>query len=68
MSSEYCLICIGSTGQQVNVLWNGVYSRKFPVVNGVKQGAIISPILFCVCLDTLLSELRKAGLGCHIGH
>jgi len=56
------------TGQQVNVLWNGVYSRKFPAVNGVKQGAIISPILFCVYLDTLLLELRKAGLGCHIGH
>jgi Reverse transcriptase (RNA-dependent DNA polymerase) len=38
------------TGQQVIVLWNEVYSHKFPVVNGVKQGAIISPILF-LCLS-----------------
>jgi len=56
------------TGQQVKVLWNGVCSRKFPAVNGEKQGAIISPRLFCVYLDTLLLELRKAGPGCHIGH
>jgi len=56
------------TGQQVKVLWNGVYSRTFTALNGVKQGAIISPVLFCVYLDTLLIELQKAGLGCHIGH
>ena len=55
------------TGQQVNVLWNGFHSDSFSVSNGVKQGAIISPILFCVYLDTLLIELRKAGVGCFIG-
>jgi predicted RecA/RadA family phage recombinase len=55
------------TGQQVKVLWNGVYSCPFPASNGVKQGAIISPILFCVYLDTLLQELQRAGPGCHIG-
>jgi hypothetical protein len=55
------------TGQQVNVLWNGFHSDCFSVSNGVKQGAIISPILFCVYLDTLLMELRKAGVGCFIG-
>jgi hypothetical protein len=55
------------TGQQVKILWNGVYSHAFPASNGVKQGAIISPILFCVYLDTLLLELKRAGIGCHIG-
>lgn len=56
------------TGQQVKILWNGVCSNTFPALNGVKQGAIISPILFCVYLDTLLLELKRAGIGCHIGH
>jgi hypothetical protein len=56
------------TGQQVRVLWNGVSSCNFSVSNGVKQGAIISPILFCVYLDTLLLELKKAGVGCFIGN
>jgi hypothetical protein len=43
------------------VFWNGVYSCPFYVENGVKQGAIISPILFCVHLDILLTELQAAG-------
>jgi hypothetical protein len=56
------------TGQQVRVLWNGATSGNFPISNGVKQGAIVSPILFCVYLDTLLIELKKAGVGCYIGN
>ena len=55
------------TEQQVNVLWNGFHSDSFSVSNVVKQGAIISPILFCISLDTLLIELRRAGVGCFIG-
>jgi len=55
------------TDQQIRVLWNGKYSNCFYVENGVKQGAIVSPILFCVYLDVLLTELKKADLGCFIG-
>ena len=55
------------TDQQIRVLWNGEYSKCFSVKNGVKQGAIVSPTLFCVYLDVLLTELKKAGLGCFIG-
>ncbi len=36
-------------------------------MNGVKQGGIISPILFCVYLDGLLNELTNSSLGCHMG-
>ena len=49
------------------MLWNDFHSDSFSVSNGVKQGAIVSPILFCMYLDTLLMELRKAGVGCFIG-
>jgi hypothetical protein len=51
---------------QICVLWNGVYSCPFSVKNDVKQGAIISPILFCVYLDVLPTELQAAGVGCFI--
>ena len=34
---------------------------------GVRQGATLSPSLFCIYLDTLLARLRDAGVGCHIG-
>lgn len=55
------------TGQLVHVLWNGVYSNWFNISNGVKQGGIISPILFCIYIDELLCRLQKEGIGCHIG-
>jgi Reverse transcriptase (RNA-dependent DNA polymerase) len=55
------------TGQSVRVLWNGCLSSTFPVTNGVKQGGILSPILFCVYYDELLQELRRTNTGCHIG-
>ena len=42
-------------------------SEAFSVKNGVRQGAILSPSLFCVYLDTLLCQLREAGVGCHMG-
>jgi Reverse transcriptase (RNA-dependent DNA polymerase) len=39
------------TGQQVRVLWNGVSSCTFSVSNGVKQGAIISPVQDYLCVS-----------------
>ena len=48
--------------------WNGVCSDYFSVRNGVKQGGVISPILFCVYVDVLLKLLSDAKVGCYIGH
>ena len=36
-------------------------------MNGVKQGSIISPILFTIYLDILLERLKNNGVGCYIG-
>jgi len=47
--------------------WNGVRSSVFSVINGVTQGGIISPILFCIYIDDLLSGLANLGAGCYIG-
>ena len=35
------------------------------MVNGVRQGGILSPILFTVYIDELLQRLSKLGVGCH---
>ena len=33
----------------------------------VKQGGVISPILFCIYMDSLISDLYKSGVGCYMG-
>ena len=56
------------TNQSVNVKWDNQRTTSFSVSNGVKQGGVLSPILFAVYLDELLLRLKATGLGCHIGH
>ena len=52
--------------QQANVRWNGHLSHAFPVKNGVKQGAVISPFLYCIYIDDLFKSLRKMRNGCWV--
>ena len=51
----------------VRVSWGGVLSDYFSATNVVKQGGVLSPILYCVYIDDLLSALAKSGVGCYIG-
>ena len=45
----------------------GHKSEQFKISNGTRQGSVLSPVIFSVYLDGLLSELRRRGLGCFIG-
>ena len=55
--------------QSANVRWSNKFSQQFPITNGVKQGAVLSAILFCVYIDGLFSVLRRKRNGCWIdGH
>jgi len=51
----------------VRISWCGAASDYFVADNGVKQGAVLSPVLFCVYIDDLIILLSKAGVGCYIG-
>ena len=42
-------------------------SVYFMAINGVKQGGVSSPVLFCLYIDDLLLTLSKSGVGCFIG-
>ena len=55
------------TKQKLRVQWQGEYSESFGVSNGVKQGGVISPVLFCVYMDDLLAKLENSGVGCYMG-
>ena len=45
--------------------WGCAFSDPFGVSNGVRQGGVLSPVLFSVYLDTLLVGLKESGVGCH---
>ena len=48
------------------VKWGNSRSSLFPIVNGTRQGSILSPALFALYVDELLVELRRLGIGCHV--
>jgi len=51
-------------GNCVRVQWCGIVSDYFLAYNGVKQGGVLSSILFCLYIDGLLVALSRAGVGC----
>ncbi len=46
---------------------NNHYSEYFVVQNEIRQGGIISPLLYTVYVDELLNRLEEEGNGWHIG-
>ena len=56
------------TNQKLQVKWNNCISSKFGITNGVRQGGVLSPLLFTVYIDELLEKLKRNGIGCYIGH
>ena len=46
--------------------WNGSLSGTFSASNGVRQGGVLSPLLFTVYLDQLILALKESGIGCHL--
>ena len=56
------------SSQMMKVRWDKSLSSPFHVSNGVRQGGVLSPVLFSVYLDGLLQKLADSGVGCHWGH
>ncbi len=52
----------------MQVRWGSHTSTMFNVQNGVKQGGVLSLILFSVYIDGLFTWLSNSWIGCHIAN
>ena len=49
------------------VRWDKGRSNMFSIVNGTRQGSVLSPALFSLYMDEILETLRSLGVGCYVG-
>ena len=54
--------------QKIHVKRNNVLSSQHIISNGVKQGGCLSPNLFSVYVNHLITKLRNSNLGCRYGN
>jgi hypothetical protein len=54
--------------QKTRTTWDGHYSDYFNSKNGIKQGGVLSPVLYALYQDTLIHRLQQANYGCHLGN
>ena len=54
------------TMQSANIRWNGVTSSMFSLSNGVRQGGVVSAILYCFYVNDLFKLLRERSAGCWV--
>ena len=53
--------------QKARVLWNGEKGQYFYIEKGVRQGGILSPMLFKLYIDHILKEILEMNIGCKLG-
>ena len=49
------------------VKWDSCYSRTFVLRCGVRQGGVMSPVLFALYVNDVITKLEDSNLGCYIG-
>ena len=61
------VLCYWYQHQSMYVKWGSTLSSKFQVTNGVRQGGVLSPLLFNVYVNELSELLNKSGIGGNMG-
>jgi len=61
------LLCNLYTNNVAHVSWNGMLSKVFTIENGVKQGGIVSPVLY-IYIYIYIDCIRESNVGCFIGN
>ena len=50
------------------VKWGKHVSRFVKLIAGVRQGGVLSPVLFAVFINDLVDKVNKANIGCYISN
>ena len=61
------LIALWYSSQDCVVKWQNTMSEAICIINGVRQGGILSPYLFTFYIRDLLKKLVNTRIGCNIG-
>ena len=61
------VLCYWYQHQSMYVKWGSTLSSKFQVTNCVRQGGVLSPLLFNVYVNELSELLNKSGIGGNMG-
>ncbi len=56
------------TTQTIQIKWQQGKSEACSISNGVKQGGVMSPLLFNLYVQDLIDSLEHKGMGCHMGN
>ena len=59
------ILMVWYDGLFCRVKWGDQYSDWFPLTAGVRQGGVLSPDLYCIYVDELLSLLKQHRKGCY---
>jgi len=54
------------SGLQCAVIWNNIVGDRFNIACGVRQSGVLSPYLFSIYIDDLITDLRQSGYGIYV--
>ena len=54
--------------QNIHINFNSFLSTPWKITNGLRQGGILSPALFCLYIDDILVRISKLQVGCRLSN
>ena len=66
-SDIVAVLAVWYSEQEICIQWKNVFSSKFSIGNGTRQGGILSTYLFTRYIRELIAAIVQSNIGCNIG-